>query len=333
MLRAITASAVLTIAPNCLAQDANGNFRQDSRDLREGTSLDCDHNGHLDDAELDRSHFICAVEHLNAQEQFTSNVWDVAPIDFNADGRMDLATISYPDPNFGYVTLWRNDGGVGLTYLSRFTLGVQLGRLIAVNIVGDTRPDLVVSDSSSTRVYVVRATGDATFAAPITLLGDTSTNGLGGVAVGDIDNDADIDVVASCWGAHTCNVWKNNGNGTFALKSSYPIGFNPRGVAVRDVTGDGFADIAVANSFEFASPPAADGTVTVLANSGSGTFSTLATYTMPQNSGRYGIMRPRPRDVVFSDTDHDGDADMLVSSAESERLDLWLNTGSGAFTL
>ncbi len=315
------------------AQDANGNFTQDSSDLRNGTSIDCNHNGHVDDAELDRSHFICAVEHLNTQEQFTSYVLDIAPIDFNADGRMDLAAISYPDPNYGYVTLWRNDGGVGLTYLSRFTLGTQLGRIIAVNIVGDERTDLVISDTSFTRVYVLRATGSATFAAPMTLTGDTSNNGLGGLAVGDLDNDGDIDVAASCWGAHTCNVWKNNGNGTFGPKASTAVGYNPRGLAIRDLTGDGFADIAVANSWEYAPPPVDDGKVTILRNSGTGTFALHATYTMPQNTGPYGIMRPCPKALALTDTDHDGDTDMIVSSAGSERLDLWVNSGTGNFTL
>ncbi len=85
---------------------------------------------------------------------------DTTPIDFNQDGRPDLAAISYPDPNYGYATLWRNDSGVGLTYLSRFTLGTQLGRIIAANIVGDARIDLVVSDTAYTRVSVLRATGE-----------------------------------------------------------------------------------------------------------------------------------------------------------------------------
>ncbi len=323
-------TALLT--PHARAQDTNGNYKSDSLDLRNGTSLDCNHNGLIDDAETDRSHFSAAVEHLNALEQFTSYVHDTAPIDFNQDGRPDLAAISYPDPNYGYVTLWQNDGGLGLTYLSRFTLGTQLGRIVAVNIVGDARVDLVISDSAYTRVYVLRATGNATFATPITLIGDTSNNGHGGLAVGDVDNDGDIDIAASCWGQNSCNVWKNNGNGTFAVKTSTPVGYNPRGIAMGDVTGDGFADIAVCNSLEFA-PGGGDGTVTILANSGTGSFSTLATYTMPQNTGPYGIMRPRPQQLALCDTDHDGDRDLIVSSKDSQRLDLWRNGGSGAFTL
>ncbi len=325
--------AIALLAATAVAQDSNGNFKSDSLDLRNGTSIDCNHNAQIDDAETDRSHFIAAAEHLNTLEQFTSYVHDMTPIDFNQDGRPDLAVISYPDPNYGYVTLWRNDGGVGLTYLSRFTLGTQLGRIIAAHIVGDARVDLVVSDTAFTRVYVLRATGDAAFAAPITLAGDTSNNGLGGLAVGDVDNDGDLDVAASCWGQHTCNVWKNNGNGTFGAKTSTPVGFNPRGIAMGDLTGDGFADIAVCNSLEYAPPPVADGTVTILANTGTGTFSTLATYTMPQNTGPYGIMRPRPQHLALSDTDHDGDRDLIVSSRDSQRLDLWRNAGGGALTL
>ncbi|MGE0480866.1 MAG: FG-GAP repeat domain-containing protein [Phycisphaerae bacterium] len=310
------------------AQDVDGDLIRDSLELRNGAP-DCNHNGVPDTGDVDRPHFSAAVEHLNALEGFTSYVWDATPIDFNADGLPDVAAVSYPDPDFGYVTLWRNDGGLGLTYLTRFTLGVQLGRIIAADIVGDARPDLVVSDTAVTRVYVLRATGDATFAAPITLVGDASNNGLGGVALGDLDNDGDLDVAASCWGQNTVNVWRNNGNGTFAARTLHAVGAAPRAVAIADVTGDGLADIAVANSHETGA--ITDGTVTILRNTGAG-FVSHATLTMPINLGPFGVMQPRPRDLVLCDTDHDGDHDLVVSSKDSQRLDLWTNNG-GVFTL
>jgi len=328
---AVSILLALGNASTTLAQDVNGILAADSEDLHLGTSLDCNHNGVSDEAEADRPHFSAAVEHLNALEQSMSNVFDTCSIDFNLDGRPDLVSVSMPGPNLGYVTLKRNDGGVGLTYVSRMQMtNASPAYVGSADVNADGIADLVIGDSSFTKVYVFNGNGDSTFAVPITLVGDTSNNGLGGIAVGDVDNDGDVDVVASCWGVHTVDVWMNNGSGTFGPKSSTAVGFAPRGVAIGDLTGDGLADIATANSFETGAPSTTSGTVTLLKNTGTG-FAAIATITMPTDTGPFGVMRPKPQDIVICDVDHDGDRDLVVSSKDSQRLDLITNLGAETF--
>jgi hypothetical protein len=331
--RIIPLVALVLAAGHVRAQDTNANFRADSFDLRNGTSQDCNRNGVPDESDSDRPHFSAAVEHLNALEGFLSEANDVCPVDLDRDGRVDLAVISHPDPNFAYLTFWRNEGGPGLVYHSRITIGLQIGSIEAGDLNADGRLDLVISDTAEERVYVLRATGDFAFSPALTLTGDPSVNGTGSVALADLDNDGDIDIVSPQFATRTVCVFRNNGDATFQPRASYPADYTPWAAVAGDFTGDGFADIAVANAYIIGNPADGIGTVTLLRNTGDGTFVPHATLVMPTASGPFGVMRPRPRDLKLVDTDHDGDLDLIVSSDESQRLDLFTNDGSGVFTL
>lgn len=320
-------------AAGASAQDLNGNLTPDSTERRNGAA-DCNHNGFLDPLDATRPHFATGVEHLNGTWPFLNNTNDAQPIDFDNDGDMDLAALSSGSNGQGFVALWRNDGGAGFAWVRDITdaswsylWSVRVG-----DLNGDGRADLAVGDGGYARVYVLLATGDGTFAPPVTLAGSPSNNGMMRIALGDLDNDGDLDLAAPNAGIAKVDVWRNNGSGVFGSRASFTTGDTPNSVAIADFTGDGLADIAVANRFILSAPATADGTVSLLRNTGTG-FVTHATLTMPQNSGPFGVMRPRPWDLALCDTDHDGDQDLIVSSDDSQRLDLFLNNGAGAFTL
>jgi hypothetical protein len=326
--------AGLALAPSALAQDLNGNLIADAFERREGAA-DCNRNGFLDPIDIGRPHFSLGVEHLNGVHQFLNNTNDAQPIDFDNDGDLDVAALSSGPSNEGFVALWRNDGGAGLTWVADIT-GTDWSYVWAVRVGdlnGDGRADLVVADGGWPRVYVILATGPGTFATPVVLNATASNNGIMRLDIGDLDNDGDLDIVAPVAGNHIVDVWKNNGQGGFAQRASYATGNTPHSVAIGDFTGDGLADIAVANRFLSGSAVFANSTVTLLRNTGAGAFTTHATLTMPSNFGPFGEMRPRAWDLDLVDTDKDGDQDLIVSSDESQRLDLWTNGGGGAFTL
>lgn len=321
------------IAATSHAQDLDGNLQADSLQRRNGAA-DCNHNGFLDSVDVSRPHFSLGVEHLNGTHPFLNNTNDAQAIDFDDDGDMDLVALSSGPSNVGFIALWRNDGGPGLTWvadITRDSWGVLWGVRVG-DFNGDGRGDLAVSDGGYEHVYVLLATGDAAFGEPQTLVGTTSNNGMMRLAIGDLDNDGDLDIVSPNGGMDIVDVWRNNGAGLFGSRASFATGDTPNSVAIADFTGDGLADIAVANRFLF--PPAGtpDGTVTLLRNTGA-SFVTHATLTMPTNTGPFGIMRPKPWDLALVDHDHDGDQDLIVSSDDSQRLDLWTNSGAGAFSL
>lgn len=327
------AGFVALLGGSCPGQDFDGNFTPDSTQRRNGAP-DCNHNGFLDSVDISRPHFSVGVEHLNGVWQFINDTSDVQPIDFDNDGDMDIVALSIGPSQNGFASLWRNDGGPGLTWVAdvRGNDWIYPWSVRVADLNGDGRSDMVVGDGGVENVYVVLATGEATFATPVTLVGSASNNGMMRIAVGDLDNDGDMDIVAPNVGMDIVDVWRNNGAGVFGSRASFPTGDSPTSVAIGDFTGDGLADIAVANRFLFAPTGTPDGTVTLLRNTGTA-FTTHATLTMPTNSAAFGVMHPRPWDIALVDHDHDGDLDMIVSSDDSQRLDLFTNGGAGAFAL
>ncbi len=100
---------------------------------------------------------------------------------------------------------------------------------------------------------------------------------------------------------------------TFAPQVTYATGTNPYSVAIGDLTGDGRADLAVANSNI--------NTISVYTNTGSGSFAPQVTYNTGSN----------PYSVFIGDLTGDGKADLAVANYISNTVSVYTNTGSGSF--
>ena len=167
-----------------------------------------------------------------------------------------------------------------------------------------------------------------------------------GVAVGDYDNDGDLDVYITAFGPNI--LLRNNGNGTFtdvtaaagvaggAHDWSTSTGFV-------DYDRDGDLDLYVANYLDvrdenpwcgerkpgyrvYCNPTIFEGTPDRLfRNNGDGTFTDV--------SARAGIANPAGKGlgVVFCDVDRDGDPDIYVAN-DLVRNFLYRNNGDGTFT-
>lgn len=104
---------------------------------------------------------------------------------------------------------------------------------------------------------------------------------------------------------------------SFAPAVTYSVGAFPNGVVQADFTGDGKADIAVANG--------ASRSITVLKNSGTGTFSFLGQISMT-SSTLY-----TPKEIVSGDFDGDGDKDIVATL--NGFLAILTNDGIGNFSV
>src|SRR3989442_1536374 len=80
------------------------------------------------------------------------------------------------------------------------------------------------------------------------------------VALGDLNGDGKADLAVPNLSSNTVSALLNQGEGTFAVKVSYPTGAGPTSVVLGDLNGDDKADLAVAN--------ADSNTVSVLLNQG-----------------------------------------------------------------
>ena len=148
--------------------------------------------------------------------------------------------------------------------------------------------------------------------------------GTARLALGDIDGDGDLDLVATM-ATGTLAIRLNDGvnSGFFvpATPSSVPVGSVALGLALGDVDGDGDLDVLTAN--------AGSNTVSVRLNNALNSGNLVGAVSIPEVA-----VATSPTQVLLSDLDHDGDLDFVaicVSGATTAMASVRLNSGNGTF--
>lgn len=185
--------------------------------------------------------------------------------------------------------------------------------------------------------------GDGTFTDVTEQAGVGDTGYGAGCAVADYDNDGDLDLYVTNFGANL--LYRNNGNRTFTDVTQHAGVGDSRwslGCAFADYDSDGFVDLYVANYIDFdfethtdctqkgvatyCPPESFEGSPDILyRNNGDGTFTDVTTTTGVYNKDGKGM------GVVFGDYDNDGDVDCYVGNDAGENF-LYQNKGDGTFT-
>ena len=179
---------------------------------------------------------------------------------------------------------------------------------------------------------------DVTAAAAV---GDTG-HGLG-VAVGDYDNDGDLDIYLNNHGPNV--LYRNNGDGTFSDVTKQAKVSNGdqmgAGTCFLDADKDGNLDLYVSNYVVFdykahviktrkghpyyTGPPNYPTTVDVMyRNNGNGTFTDVTVESGIAGASGSGM------GMVCADYDNDGDTDIFVANDMGPNF-LWQNDGQGKF--
>ncbi|WP_460617784.1 T9SS type A sorting domain-containing protein [Hymenobacter ruber] len=133
------------------------------------------------------------------------------------------------------------------------------------------------------------------------------------VAVGDVDNDGDLDLLTGNLGEPTVSVRLNNGHGTYGGSQDVPVASYSLGLTLGDVDGDGDLDLLSANF--------TGNTVSVRFNNGSGLFGSGAD--VPAGYG--------PQGLALGDLDGDGDLDFVATNRDADSVSVRFNNGSGSF--
>ena len=169
-------------------------------------------------------------------------------------------------PGFGPI----NSASLG----SQVTLptGNGPGRVVIADLDGDGKPDLIIADSYAGELSIYRnisTNGTLTagsFAPRVVLpmIAGSYSNPYT-VAVADLDGDGKLDIIALNADSDVVSIFRNISTpgslttNSFAARIDLPAGNVMRGLAVRDMNGDGKPDIVTANSgrqchFDFPEP-------------------------------------------------------------------------------
>jgi hypothetical protein len=167
-------------------------------------------------------------------------------LDWNNDGHADIA-VAGAEGASARVYLGDGSGGVDNSFSLNVSGLGQIRAAGAADLNGDGNSDLVLAGTNG--AYVLRSNGG-------TGVSSNSLPGSGGidVAIADIDNDTDLDIVLVAAEDRSIRLLKNSGNGRDYNQQTLQRG-SVAGVTAADVNGDGDVDLLLAVDGEDLEPP------------------------------------------------------------------------------
>lgn len=212
-----------------------------------------------------------------------------------------------------------NDGDGGFLDISNLTVGEDPWALALDRLNDDEHLDLAVATAGTVQIHF--GNGDGTFETTAqTIPAGTGEGDVRAVALGDLDCDGDIDLVAAqnfFNNPGTCSVRLNDGTGVFdTTGQEVPVGADLSWLQLGDVDLDGDLDIVTANSN--------DNSSSVRLNDGDGVFETTG-----QEVAAGGI----PYVVALGDVNGDEYPDIVTCNvfADPGECHVRLNQGDGSF--
>jgi hypothetical protein len=249
--------------------------------------------------------------------------------DLNRDRKPDLVVAcgtccgSRPDPKSGHVVVLLGDGKGGFEPANGEPVKIASSvRKVALgDFDRDGDIDVAAAQHDSYEVVVLLNKGDGTLVRTHTP--PVGTVGGGGphthdIAVGDVNGDASLDILTTNANGNSLSVLLGDGRGQFAQAPGSPVsaGTHPYdALAIRDVNGDGKADVVVPNLMANA--------ISILLGDGRGGFA--------QASGSPIAVGERPGYVVVGDVNNDGKLDVCATHDDVGMVDVLLGDGTGRF--
>jgi len=230
-------------------------------------------------------------------------------LDYDGDGDLDLFVAFRDRPN----TLFRNDGTAFMDVTAESGIGDDR-RTVGVawfDMDGDGDLDAFVANQNGDEDGFYRNNGDGTFedvAAALGMHQPGRADDLGsvGTAIGDYDNDGDLDLFVASYGPDV--LWQNQGDGTFVNAApGTPLAGDHHSVAADwgDIDNDGWLDLYV-DTFLSSEAEARD----YLFRGGASGFEEALPPAMLERGASHGVR--------FADFDLDGDVDLSLTNNHAE---------------
>jgi hypothetical protein len=236
--------------------------------------------------------------------------------DLDGDGDIDLVAANEQASNLS-VFLNQNNTGTFVKGPTQFACGEYPTGGTIVDINKDGKQDVITADYHGDSVSVLLGTGTGTLgtAATYPTVDGAETSNL---AVGDLDGDNIVDVLATNPMAGSVSLFLANADGSLRPAQDILIGItaasNPYSAGIGDFNKDGKNDIAVADSRSF-------GIIVRLGN-GDGTFQPEVTFSEGGTP---------PYILVTGDVDVDGEVDLVIANRGSDNVSVLSGRGDGSF--
>jgi hypothetical protein len=279
----------------------------------------------------------------------------IAAADFNGDGVLDLA-VDLANSQAFQILLGNGNGTFqppSSITISGLTSADTVGQIVAIDVNGDHKVDLVIASTRGVAVFLNNGAGS--FAENSNV--DPGQQ-ISSIAIADLNRDGRPDLIGTeaafdDVGNPIGNIFFATGHGDGSFGPITPITQftgSPAGLVVGDINNDGLLDVVVANSGGILdggtgggtlggcgiipricppvdNPPPPNpipipGKILVLAQQSDGTFTTASLI----------IDDKSPSDLLLGDFNGDGNLDIADVSGGSSAVFLFLGQGTGSFS-
>jgi len=169
------------------------------------------------------------------------------------------------------------------------------GAVAMGDVNGDQVPDLVVANGAESSVQFLFGNGDGTFtpAGSIVVAGTPT-----GLALAALHGEPNLSLVVAVRNPTTpqVQIFRGDGQGGFPPNGSFPVGMDPYGVAIGDLSSDGLPDIVVSST--------GTQTLSILTARNTGGFNNPITFN---------LSCPQPHGLVAAKLDTDNLFDVAVA--------------------
>lgn len=187
-----------------------------------------------------------------------------------------------------------------------YAVGNSPQQVVAADLNGDGKQDLVVLNGGDQTISVLLGNGDGTFQPAIAQPAGSSI--VSTIAVADLVGDGKPDLAVSNGSANSVSIMLGNGNGTFQAAVQYNLTTSADFVAIADFNGDKKPDLLVVSSGGPGTSNPTTGTIAILLNNGDGTFQVPKTTTTGSYVGTTAF-------VAVGDFNNDGKLDVATANS------------------